>query len=192
MGGAGTLTDAVWAVLRAILVPVGTARDERAVFEALVRETARRLGYDWVSVVLGEPYERSPRILLAVPTAPRAFWSGQRVDPRSGILEAMGTGVPFVRERLDAGDVVLWEDAGLRDLGVVTYAVIPLAGDGRVVGTFNVGAARAGRVSESLDLLARLAEFAAAAAGPARFVAEVQRRLPQLAEKVSTPIPPDF
>jgi hypothetical protein len=61
-----------------------------------------------------------------------------------------------------------------------------------VVGTFNVGAARAGRVSESLDLLARLAEFAAAAAGPARLVAEVQRRLPRLAEKVSTPIPPDF
>jgi GAF domain-containing protein len=185
--------DAVlWAVLRAVLEQIGGGRDERAVFEALVRETAGRLGYEWVSVVLGEPYERTPRILLSVPTAPRGFWSGQRVGPRSGVLEAIETGVVFVREAREATEIPLWEDPALDDLGIVTYAAIPLSGEGRVVGTFNVGAARAGRVRGELARLECLASFAAAAAVPARLVAEVQRRLPRLAEKASAPVPPDF
>jgi hypothetical protein len=182
----------VWAVLRAVLAPVGAARDERAVFEGLVREVVGRLGYAWASVVLGEPYERSPRVLLSVPTAPRAFWSGQRVDPRSGILEAIQSGITFVRERLGPDDGQFWEDAGLRDLGVVAYAAIPLGGNGAVVGTFNVGAVRAEQVTENLDLLTRLAAFATAAAGPARVIADLQRRLPRLAERAATPVPPDI
>jgi hypothetical protein len=179
-------------VLRAILAPVGAARDERAVFEGLVREAADRLGYAWASVVLGEPYERGPRLLLSVPTAPRAFWTGQRVDPRSGILEAIQSGTAFVRQRGGPDDGVFWEDPGLRDLGVVAYAAIPLEADGAVVGTFNVGATRAEQVTDNLELLGRLAAFAMAAAGPARMIADLHRRLPRLAERASTPVPPDI
>jgi hypothetical protein len=196
-GGAAPLreavaADTVWAVLRGVLAPIGAARDERAVFEGLVREVADRLGFAWVSIVLGEPYERSPRLLLSVPTAPRAFWSGQRVDPRSGILEAIQSGTAFVRERVGPDDGAFWEDPGLRDLGVVAYAAIPLEGDGAVVGTFNVGATRADQVTGNLDLLGRLAAFATAAAGPARVITDLQRRLPRLAERASTPVPPDI
>jgi GAF domain-containing protein len=182
---------AVVEVLERVFAAVGTGREERAVFEVLARESAERLGYEWVSVALGEPYERVLRVLLAAPSGAGGLRVGQRVDPPSGIWDAIHSGRPFVRESLEDGGV-RWEDARLRELGVRAYVAIPLRVEARVVGALAVGARDPARLRHGLDLLVQLAELSAAAVVPARRLAELSEALARLGQQVSAPLPPEL
>ena len=112
-------------VLRKILQSIGSVRDEWEIFETAVRECARQLRYDWVSLVLEDLDERTARVFLSTPPGSGALRVGEVVDRRSGFWEAMQTGRPFIRESLES-DGPLWEDAALRKLSVTGYAAIPL------------------------------------------------------------------
>jgi GAF domain-containing protein len=167
-------------VLRKILQSIGSVRDEWEIFETAVRESARQLGYDWVSLVLSDLDEQTARVFLSVP--PGALRVGETVGASSGFWEAMRTGRAFVRERLE-GDGPLWEDRGLRSLGLTSYAAIPLRVRGKVIGTFNVGTRDAAGIRPMIPLLTQLAEFLANAVLAARLIAEVQQGLARLREK---------
>jgi GAF domain-containing protein len=182
---------AVVEVLERVFAAVGTGREERAVFEVLARESAERLGYEWVSVALGEPYERVLRVLLAAPSGAGGLRVGQRVDPPSGIWDAIHSGRPFVRESLEDGGV-RWEDARLRELGVRAYVAIPLRVEARVVGALAVGARDPARLRHGLEFLVQLAELSAAAVLPARRLAELSEALARLGQQVSAPLPPEL
>lgn len=176
-------------VLRKILQPIGSVRDEWEIFETAVRECARQLGFDWVSLVLEDLDERTARVFLSTPPGEGALRVGEVVDRRSAFWEAMRTGRPFVRESLDRAGP-MWEDAALRKLGVTGYVAVPLTLRGKIIGTFNVGTrARAGFAAD-VSLMTLLAEFLANAVLAARLIAEVQQGLARLRERVAIAPPP--
>lgn len=177
-------------VLRKILQSIGSARDEREIFEIVVREGARRLPYDWLSVVLEDPDRRAARVFLSSPGGAGALRVGETVKPPSGFWEVMQSGRPFVRPSLGSGGP-LWEDAGLRDVGVVAYAVVPMSRQGRVVGALGFGTRGATDVAGHVETMTRLATFVAGAAFTTRQVEGLQRGLTRLREKAAIPIPPD-
>ncbi len=178
-------------VIRKILQSIGSVRDEWEIFETAVRESQRQLRYDWVSLVLVDLDERTARVFVSVPPGSGVLRIGSVVDPQSGFWEAMRSGRPFVRESLDAGGP-LWEDAGLRALGVGAYVAIPLALRGKVIGTYNVGvgAREAAGLTANLALLTQLAEFLANSVLAARLMSEVQQGLGRLREKMANLSPP--
>lgn len=178
-------------VLRRILQSVGSVRDEREIFEIVVREGARRFGYDWLSVVLAGPEPDTARVLLSVPAGAGVLRAGELVKAPSGFHEATRSGRPFVRQSLTTGGP-LWEDAGLRDIGLAAYAVVPMRAGSQVVGALGFGTRRMMDVTPHLDLMTVLAEFVASAALAARQVEEVHRGLARLREKAAVPLPPDF
>jgi GAF domain-containing protein len=178
-------------VLRKILQSIGSVRDEWEIFETAVRECARQLGYDWVSLVLEDLDERTARVFLSTPPGSGALRVGEIVDRRSGFWEAMQTGRPFIRESLDR-DGPLWEDAALRQLNVTGYAVIPLMLRGKIIGTFNVGTRDAALLPANVALMTLLAEFLANAVLAARLITEVRQGLSRLRDKVTTPPPPQL
>lgn len=177
-------------VLRKILQSIGSVRDEWEIFETAVRECARQLRYDWVSLVLEDLDERTARVFLSTPPGTGALRVGEVVDQRSGFWEAMRTARPFVRDSLDR-DGPLWEDAALRKLGVTGYAAIPLTLRGKIIGTFNVGTREASGLATDVTLMTLLAEFLANAVLASRLIAEVQQGLARLREKAAiAPLPP--
>ncbi len=177
-------------VLRKILQLIGSVRDEWEIFETAVRECARQLRYDWVSLVLEDLDERTARVFLSTPPGTGALRVGEVVDQRSGFWEAMRTARPFVRDSLDR-DGPLWEDDALRKLGVTGYAAIPLTLRGKIIGTFNVGTREASGLATDVRLMTLLAEFLANAVLAARLIAEVQQGLARLREKAAiAPLPP--
>jgi GAF domain-containing protein len=177
-------------VLRKILQSIGSVRDEWEIFETAVRETARQLRYDWVSLVLEDLDEHTARVFLSSPPGTGALRVGEVVDRRSGFWEAMRTGQPFVRDGFQ-GPEPLWEDAPLRSLGITAYAAIPLLIRGKVIGTFNVGTRDPAGLTTHIPLLTQLAEFLANAVLAARLIGEVQAGLARLRERVaSPPLPP--
>ncbi|MBI3458104.1 MAG: GAF domain-containing protein [Candidatus Rokubacteria bacterium] len=178
-------------VLRKILQSIGSVRDEWEIFETAVRETARQLRYDWVSLVLEDLDERTARVFLSTPPGSGPLRVGEVVDHRSGFWEAMRTGRPFVRESFDLSGP-LWEDPALRRLGITAYAAIPLILRGKIIGTFNVGTREAEGLSANVALMTLLAEFLANAVLAARLIAEVQQGLARLREKVASPPPPQL
>jgi GAF domain-containing protein len=178
-------------VLRKILQSIGSVRDEWEIFETAVRERARQLRFDWVSLVLEDLDERTARVFLSTPPGTGALRVGEVVDGRSGFREAMRTARPFVRESLDR-DGPLWEDAALQKLGVTGYAAIPLTLRGKIIGTFNVGMRDARGLAADLTLMTLLAEFLANAVLAARLIAEVQQGLARLREKAALAPPPQL
>jgi GAF domain-containing protein len=178
-------------VLRKILQSIGSVRDEWEIFETAVRESARQLRYDWVSLVLEDLDERTARVFLSTPPGTGALRVGEVVDRRSGFWEAMQTGRPFIRESLERGGP-FWEDAALRKLGVTGYAAIPLMLRGKIIGTFNIGTRDAAVLPANVTLMTLLAEFLANAVLAARLIAEVQQGLSRLRDKVATPPPPQL
>jgi len=178
-------------VLRKILQSIGSVRDEWEIFETAVRECARQLRFDWVSLVLEDLDERTARVFLSTPPGTGALRVGEVVDRRSGFWEAMRTARPFVRESLDR-DGPLWEDAALQKLGVTGYASIPLTLRGKIIGTFNVGMRDARGLAADVTLMTLLAEFLANAVLAARLIAEVQQGLARLREKVALAPPPQL
>jgi GAF domain-containing protein len=173
-------------VLRKILQSIGSVRDEWEIFETAVRETARQLRYDWVSLVLEDLDERTARVFFSSP--PGSLRVGEVVDRRSGFWDAMRTGRPFVRESLDDGEP-LWEDHPLRQLGITAYAAIPLTVRGKTIGTLNVGTRDAAGLSANVALMMLLAEFLTNAVLAARLIGEVQQGLGRLRDKMATPPP---
>jgi len=178
-------------VLRKILQSIGSVRDEWESFETAVRECARQLRYDWVSLVLEDLDERTARVFLSTPPGSGALRVGEVVDRRSGFWEAMRTGRPFVRESINDGGP-FWEDIALRKLGVTGYAAIPLMLRGKIIGTFNIGTRDVTALAPNVTLMTLLAEFLANAVLAARLIAEVQQGLSRLREKVATPPPPQL
>ena len=178
-------------VLRKILQSIGSVRDEWEIFETAVRECARQLRFDWVSLVLEDLDERTARVFLSTPPGTGALRVGEVVDRRSGFWEAMRTARPFVRESLDR-DGPLWEDAALQKLGVTGYASIPLTLRGKIIGTFNVGMRDARGLAADVTLMTLLAEFLANAVLAARLIAEVQQGLGRLREKAALAPPPQL
>jgi GAF domain-containing protein len=178
-------------VLRKILQAVGTVRDEWEIFETAVRETARQLQYDWVSLVLQDLDERTARVFISMPAGPGALRVGEVVDARSGFREAMRDGKPFVRESLDR-DGPLWEDAALRPLGIRAYAAIPITIKGKIIGTLNIGTRDPRGLGVTVPVLTQLAEFLANAVLAARLIGEVQQGLGRLREKAADPPPPQL
>ncbi len=178
-------------VLRKILQSIGSVRDEWEIFETAVRESARQLQYDWVSLVLEDLDERAARVFLSTPPASGALRVGEMVDARSGFWEAMRTGRPFVRESFDRGGP-MWEDGALRQLGITAYAAIPLTLRGKVIGTFNVGTREATGLAAGIGLMTQLAEFLANAVLAARLIGEVRQGLSRLRDKAATPPPPQL
>ncbi len=176
-------------VLRKILQSIGSVRDEWEIFETAVRECARQLRFDWVSLVLEDLDEGMARVFLSTPPGTGALRVGEVVDQRSGFWEAMRTGRPFVRESLeDSGPY--WEDAALRTLRVTGYAAIPLTIRGKIIGTFNVGTRDAAGLAADVPLMMLLAEFLANAVLAARLITEVQQGLARLREKAAFQPPP--
>jgi GAF domain-containing protein len=178
-------------VLRKVFQSIGSVRDEREIFEVVVRDGARRLPYDWLSIVLQAPDPRVARVLLSAPSGAGALRVGEPVRAPSGFSEVLRSGAPFARTNLDAGGP-LWEDAGLRDIGVVAYAVVPMKPGERVVGALGYGTRGGVDVVADLDLMARFAHLAASAAVAARQIEDVQQSLTRLREKAVVPVPPDF
>ncbi len=178
-------------VLRKVLQSIGSVRDEWEIFETAVRETARQLRYDWVSLVLEDLDEGTARVFLSTPPGAGPLRSGEVVDQRSAFWEAMRTGRPFVRESLERGGP-LWEDPALRRLGVTAYAAMPLTVRGKVIGTFNVGTRDATGLPTNVTLMTLLAEFLANAVLAARLITEIQQGLARLRDKVATPPPPQL
>jgi GAF domain-containing protein len=178
-------------VLRKILQSIGSVRDDWEIFETAVRECARQLRFDWVSLVLEDLDERTARVFLCTPPGTGALRVGEIVDRRSGFWEAMRTGRPFVRDSLERSGSY-WEDAALRKLGVTGYAAIPLTIRGKVIGTLNVGTRDAAGLAADVELMMLLAEFLANAVLAARLIGEVQRGLGRLREKMATPPPPQL
>ncbi len=178
-------------VLRKILQSIGSVRDEWEIFETAVRECARQLRFDWVSLVLEDLDERTARVFLSSPPGTGILRVGEVVDRRSGFWEAMQTGQPFVRDSLDGGEA-FWEDTALRTLGVTGYVAIPLTLRGKIIGTFNVGTRDASGLHADVPLMMLLAEFLANAVLAARLIAEVQQGLARLREKVALAPPPQL
>ncbi|MGH7319968.1 MAG: GAF domain-containing protein [Candidatus Rokuibacteriota bacterium] len=174
-------------VLRRILEAIGPGGDEREIFDVLVRESARYLSYAWVSVVLGDLEQRTARVLASVPSGAGPFRVGKRVHPPSGVWDAIQTGSPFVRESLERGSP-LWEDAWLREQGIVAYVALPLRLRAKVIGTFNVGSREATGFTARVGLLTQLTEFAANAVLAARLIAETQHGLTRLRDKAAIPL----
>jgi GAF domain-containing protein len=173
-------------VLRKILQSIGSVRDEWEIFETAVRECARQLRFDWVSLVLEDLDERTARVFLSTPPGTGALRVGEVVDQRSAFWEAMRTGRPFVRESLeDSGP--FWEDAALRKLRVTGYVAIPLTIRGKIIGTFNVGTRDAAGLAADVPLMMLLAEFLANAVLASRLITEVQQGLGRLREKMAAP-----
>jgi GAF domain-containing protein len=173
-------------VLRKILQSIGSVRDEWEIFETAVRETARQLRFDWVSLVLEDLDERTARVFLSTPSG--VFRVGEVVDRRSAFWEAMGTGQPYVRQSLE-GTPAMWEDHALRGLGVTGYVAVPLAVRGKVIGTFNMGAREPGGLLANVPVLTLLSGFLANAVLAARLLGEVQQGLSRLRDKMATPPP---
>lgn len=173
-------------VLRKILQSIGSVRDEWEIFETAVRETARQLRLDWVSLVLEDLDEGTARVFLSMP--PGVFRVGEVVDRRSAFWEAMGTGQAYIRQSLEDGPG-LWEDHALRRLGVTSYVAVPLAVRGKVIGTFNVGAREPGGLLANVPVLTMLSDFLANAVLAARLLGEVQQGLARLRDKMATPPP---
>ena len=171
-------------VLRKILQSIGSVRDDWEIFETAVRETARQLRYDWVSLVLEDLDERTARVFLSMPGGPGALHVGEVVDARSAFREAMKSGTPFLRESLDRGGP-LWEDQALRTVGIVAYAAIPIAIRGKIIGSLNVGTRDPAGLTGNVGLLTQLAEFLANAVLAARLIAEVQQGLSRLRDKAA-------
>ena len=171
-------------VLRKILQSIGSVHDEWEIFETAVRESIRQFRYAWVSLVLEDLDEKTARVFLSVPTAGEPLRTGEIVAPESGFWEAMQSGRPFVRERLEDG-AALWEDAALRSLGVRAYVAIPITVRGKVIGTYNVGTRDAAGLGESLGWMTLLAEFLANAVLAARLLREVQEGLARLRDKAA-------
>jgi GAF domain-containing protein len=178
-------------VLRKILQSIGSVRDEWEIFETAVRECARQLRFDWVSLVLEDLDERTARVFLSTPPGDGALRVGEVVDRRSAFWEAMRTGRPFVRESLDRANA-MWEDAALRKLGVTGYVAVPLTLRGKIIGTFNVGTRDPAGFAADVSLMTLLAEFLANAVLAARLIAEVQQGLARLREKVAIAPPPQL
>jgi len=175
-------------VLRKILQSIGSVRDEWEIFEIAVRECGRQLRFDWVSLILEDLDELTARVFLSHPPATGALRVGEVVDRRSGFWEAMRSGQPFARPRLEESGPY-WEDPALRRLGVTGYAALPLAIRGKIIGTLNVGTrAPAGLVAD-MTVMRLLAEFLANAVLAARLIGEVQQGLGRLREKVASPPP---
>lgn len=175
-------------VLRKVLQSIGSVRDEWEIFETAVRETARQLRYDWVSLVLEDLDEHTARVFVSTPSGAGALRVGETVDARSGFREAMRSGRPFVRESLDGGGP-LWEDVALRTLGITAYAAVPITIRGRIIGTLNVGTRDPAGLSANIPVLTQLAEFLANAVLAARLITEVQQGLGRLRDKAVSPPP---
>jgi GAF domain-containing protein len=176
-------------VLRKILQSIGSVRDEWEIFETAVRECARQLRFDWVSLVLEDLDEQTARVFLSKPPGTGALRVGEVVDRRSAFWEAMRTGRPFVRASLEEAGP-FWEDAALRTLHVTAYVAIPLRVRGKIIGTFNVGTRDAAGLATDVPLMMLLAEFLANAVLASRLMTEVQQGLARLREKIVAPPPP--
>ena len=178
-------------VLRKILQSIGSVRDEWEIFETAVRECARQLRFDWVSLVLEDLDERTARVFLSTPPGEGALRVGEVVDRRSAFWEAMRSGQPFVRGSLDQTEP-MWEDAALRKLGVTGYVAVPLRLRGKIIGTFNVGTRDPAGFAADVSRMTLLAEFLANAVLAARLITEVQQGLTRLRDKAAIAPPPQL
>lgn len=177
--------SAILAVVSEVLAGVRAGRDERALFEALSLAVATRLGFERVALVLGEPFERRPRVVLSRPDT----WlgRGRPVEVPTGVLEALRTGSAVLRELPAAG--AGWPEELRRDGGWGAYLVVPLAASDHVVGAVAVGDRHLTRLRQWQGILEDLTGLAAAAVRPARLMVEVNESLRRLRERATRPLP---
>lgn len=132
------------------------------------------LGFDMSSILMRER-NSMVNVLCASGATTKSIGVRYSMDKVLGVHRVLTDGVPLVVEDIDRSPVPLNRD-GLRPFGVVSFVLVPLKTQGRILGALFLGSERRRRISEP-DV--RLAELWAAQAGVIVFNHKLYERMQQ-------------